>query len=424
MWRAALALLTLTVATVASAQDLDAQPIDEQTKQAVLERLERVLTQQAFVPGADFSKWPEMVKGQAEAIEKAKTRAEFALAVNRVMGSYGFSHITLFPPGFGQMRQTQRRAGIGIRIQIEPEGIRVTDVFPDSPANDAGIQAGDLVVEHDGKPVRTVADLQGVDGQKSTVVVLRGDQRLSFEVTRREHSTVIPETYHMQGQTAVVRIPTFDIGYSTENVDRIMAEVASKATSVVLDLRGNGGGRVVNLQHLASFFLDAQTQPMGTFIGRAQVAAFERQHGETSDLKKIAEATPSKVRATRNRGNIRLNMPVAVLIDGGSGSASEILAAALREQRKSPVIGSKSAGAVLASVVVPLGNAPMGSPDNFWVQFPLTDYLTIGGQRLEGNGVKPDVEAKVRRFGEPDDAVAKALEALASAALAGAGNRN
>jgi len=342
-------------------------------------------------------------------IDDAKTVTDFTNQMNSIIATYGFSHIVLFPPSYGVARTTQQRAGIGIRIEIEAGGIRVTDIFPESPAAEAGFQAGDLIVESDGKPVKGVADLAGVEGQESVITFERNGEKKTVKVTRRLYKTVLPETVTWRDDVAIVKIPTFDQGYNAENIETIMTQVNEKAGGVILDLRGNGGGRVINLQHLASFFLDKDTQPLGTFIGRAQVMAFEAKHGPSKDLAFIAASTPDtqRVRVTRNKAGIKLKMPVTVLIDGGSGSASEIMAAGLREQLSAKVIGRKSAGAVLASVIVPLQDE-----SKFWVQFPVTDYITIQGMRLEGNGILPDLEAKPRVFGQPDQAVELAITQL------------
>ncbi|MDI9640870.1 S41 family peptidase, partial [Geitlerinema splendidum] len=360
-----------------------------------------------FVPGVDFSKWPEAIEKNRDEIRGATTQVAFSNVINRLMSDYGLSHISLFPPSFGEARLTQKRAGIGIRVQVEEAGVRVVYVFPDSPAQEAGFQVGDLIIESDGKLVKSTAELAGEKDQESTITFLRGEEKKVLKVVRRDYSTVVPETIEWHGKVAVIKIPTFDVGYNHQNVEKLMREASEKASAVVLDLRGNGGGRVVNLQHLASFFLDAREQPMGTFIGRQQVAEYEKEHGPTADLAAIAEFTKFKTRAAINRDKIMISQKVAVLVDGASGSASEMMAAALRESRNAPVLGSRTAGAVLASLILPLGDKA-----GFWVQYPVTDYVTIKGMRLEGNGVVPDHVFPPLMFGKPDGALLKAVELL------------
>ncbi|MBL8068025.1 MAG: PDZ domain-containing protein [Armatimonadetes bacterium] len=395
-------LLASAVGAVAQPKDLE--KISAAEKKQTLERLEFLLTRAAFVPGVDFKKWPDMVTTHQSAIDQAETVGDFTRTVNQVMESYGFSHIVLFSPEQGASRETQSRAGIGIRIEIEPDGLRVVNIFPGSPASEIGLQPGDLVFECDGHPVKGVADLAGSEGQKSTIKYKRENRVVTVDVTRRKYSTVLPESLTWQGDTAILTVPSFDAGYNRDRVEELMAEIDKRAKAVVLDLRGNGGGRVINLQHLASFFLDKDSQPLGTFVGRQEVANYSRRFGPSVDPVQIAEKTDSKVRATRNSKGILLKVPVSCLIDGGSGSASEMMAGALRDNLGAKLYGRKSAGAVLASMIV-----PMGDDLGFWLQFPVTDYVTIKGLRIEGHPLVPDKEFPIAKFGEPDGALQAAV---------------
>lgn len=406
-----LAILVAGVALASAAvaqTKKDTDPITDEVKTEVLERLERSITTQAFVPGVDFKGWSAKIEANQARLDSAKTTGQFAAVVNSLMREYGFSHISLFTPSFGEARVTQKRAGIGIRIQVEENGLRVVNVFPDSPAGDVGLMIGDLVIENDGKPVRSVADLAGNEGDKSTIVVLRGEERITKDVVRRQYSTIIPESLEWDGDVAIVTVPTFDTGYNPSNVEDIMVEAKKRAKAVVLDLRGNGGGRVTNLQHLAAFFLDYRNEPMGTFVGRRDVANFEKAQGKTSDVALIAQSVRGKVRSSRGVDLMKkLDVPVAVLVDGGSGSASEIMAMALREHKSAPLIGSTSAGAVLASLVIKLEEKA-----GYYLQYPVLDYVSINGYRIEGNGLKPDVVAGPVRFGEPDQGRVAAISEL------------
>lgn len=374
----------------------------------VLDAMQRTITTMAFVPNVDFSKWNELLASEQESIDKATSEMEFASAVNRALNKFGFSHITLFPPSFGQQRLTQKRAGIGIRIEIESDGLRVVSVLKETPAEEAGIRSGDLIVECDGKKVRSTVDLAGELGQTSKIKLMRDGKDLTLQVTRAEYSTVIPETLEWKAdkKAAILTIPTFDQGYSRERVDDLMKQAAS-ADLLVLDLRSNGGGLVLNLQHLMSYFLDREKQPLGTFLGKRTIEEYEKKTGEkATNLVKVAEETTAKVRPFRSQGEL-FKGKIAVLVNGGTGSASEMAAAALKDHRGATVIGSKTAGAVLASMMLPLRDG-----GGFWMQFPVTDYVTIKGLRLEGNGLKPDFEEDMPRYGEEDKAISKALALL------------
>jgi len=406
---AALMLALAVASPFAYAQQGRQEPkvISADDKAVVIKRIEEVLSSQAFVPGVDFTKFDSMLMGQKEAIEKAKTEFEFARAVNRAMQQYGFSHISLFPPDFGTQRTTQRRPGIGIMIQLEDNGLRVTNVFDDSPAAEVGLQPGDLIVESDGKPVRAQRDLLGEKGSKSNIKVLRDGKELKFQVMRRDYIAVVPETLTWEGNVAVLKIPTFDVGYNQARIDKLMTE-AARAKSLVIDVRGNGGGRVANLLHLSSHFFDRDTEPLGTFVTKSLVSMYERDNAPTNDVVAIAASAKPNVRAMLTT-QPKYKGKVAVLVDGGTGSASEMLAAAFKEIKGSELFGTKTAGAVLASILTELPRAK-----GFWLQYPLTDYVTIKGRRLEGNGLVPDKTAPTPRFGETDEALIDAKTWLAS----------
>lgn len=380
-------------------------PLDAEGKQKVLSGMAEIISKRAFVPGVDFTKWEEYLAKQKEAIDKAKTDEEFSNAVNGALRSFGFSHIVLMTPRASQARITRQTVGIGVNIMPQPEGILVVRVVPGGPADDAGIVAGDLLVEANGKKITGPVDLQGEEGQKVRVKVKRENgEHKEFTITRRKFSTVRPEELEWRGEeTAIIRIPTFDLSYDRQRVEKLMEE-AAKAKNLIVDLRSNGGGAVANMMHFLSLVLNPGTE-IGTFVNRQHVERYVREKGGApTDLPQIAEFANQKIRSGRSRlapfkGNI------AVLVNGGSGSASEITAAALRESRNAPVVGTRSAGAVLVSMMAPLQGG-------WTLQFPLTDYVTAKGLRLEGNGVKPSIEQRDAAFlrpGQKDPAIDYAI---------------
>jgi carboxyl-terminal processing protease len=282
----------------------------------------------------------------------------------------------------------------------------VVNVFPETPAEEVGLQPGDLLVEADGKKIIPGMSLQGEEGTEVTFSIMRGEEKKTYTVKRRKYSNIRKDSLVWpQLDTAVLTVHTFDLSYDRIRIDELMAE-ATKAKNLVLDLRGNGGGVVINMLHLLSHFLPSSAQ-IGTFINRGLVREYVKETGgKPTDLKAIAEwAEMGKIRPLRNRSG-QFEGNVAVLVNGGSGSASEITAAALKEHKGSPIIGTKSAGAVLVSTMQPL-------PGGWSLQFPLMDYVSYKGVRLEGNGIVPDAEAPTPKFKEPDVAIDKAIALFA-----------
>ena len=386
---------------------------DPEVKQEVLDQVSRVLSEQAFVPGVDFSKWPRFLAEQRTLIDAAKDDDEFRTAVNTALSKLGTSHVVLLTPRSSNSRRTGSTVGVGISLQVVPEGLAVVRVVKDSSADKAGIGLGDTIVEVEGKPVKTAPNLTGEEGSELSLKIKHGDGKLQeYKLTRQKYSTVrVPELVWINQETAQLKVYSFDIGYYDRlKVVDLMRE-ASKAKNLVIDLRFNGGGAVSNLQHLLGMLIP-DGKPVGTFVRRSMVAEYFESTGNSDlDLAAIGEWSERKFRPVRRADLPLFAGKIVVLINKFSGSASEIAAAALHDVMGATVIGTKSAGAVLASVVDPVSNG-------FMLQYPIEDYVTIKGIRLEGNGVSPDVIAQdlnLRVANGHDDGVDKACIFFAQA---------
>ncbi len=392
--------------------------LSQEIKDAVLKDVNKVMTESAFVPGADFSKWSEFIKGEQAELDKATNSKEFVGAINAAMQKFGLSHIVLQSPEAAQSRVNKKIVGIGIQIQPEAgKGILIVNVFPGSPADEAGLRPGDMILEHNGKKAETQADLAGEEGQHANLSVSREGKMLKFDVVRRPYSNVRPETLAWPAKdTAQLRVWSFDLSYDRANVEKLMKEAAG-AKNLILDLRSNGGGAVVNMIHLLSLVAPADT-PIGTFISRSAVDRYIKETGGKADeLSKIAKWYDRPLKTMKPKELEPFKGNIVVLVNGASGSASEITAATLQEMRGASVIGSKSAGAVLVSVMRPISNG-------YLMQYPITDYVTPLGVRLEGRGVLPLLEVNPNpKFGEKDECLEKAVLHAQSKLRAEGGNK-
>lgn len=379
-----------------------AQTLTKEQKDQVLARVDEIVTTRAFAAGADFTKWPEFIAKQQKSIEEADEAGEFVNAINRAFREFGFSHIVMFTPRAADARKTKKMVGMGVRIQVEDEGIRITDVIAKGPAEEAGLQIGDLIFEAEGKKPEGPASFQGEAGTKLNIKVKRGEEIKAFVITRREFSTVMPEALTWPEQdVAVLKVPSF-MDFDSKRVAGYMDEVRTKAKLLVLDLRSNGGGAVSNLLSLAGMILPREAD-LGTFIFRDTLEKYKKETGDGgSDLAKVGAWNKTRLRPMRNQGGTYKGK-IAVLINGGTGSASEMIAAALQENAGAKIIGEKSAGAVLASLITSL-------PHGFELQYPFMDYVSWKGLRIEGKGVVPEISAQTPRFGQPDLGVQAAVD--------------
>jgi carboxyl-terminal processing protease len=405
-----LAILGLALSVSGMAQTVDNQP---DVKSQVIEKVSKLIQSNAFVPGIDFKKWPDFLQVEQPKLDAAKNDAEFQSAVNEALRKFGASHCVLTTPKMNETRRTSRSVGIGISGQVVEGGLMIVRVVAGGAADLAGLVPGDVVVEVDGQKVEGTRGIPGEEGSKVKLRVRHGNGKVdAYELIRRPFSTIQPEEIaYVDDQTSRITVHTFDFTYDPDRVESLFEKAASRP-NLIIDLRDNGGGAVVNLQHFLGLLVPEDT-PVGTFISRRNVDRFvEETKGSPTDLPAIAAATPNKLKPLMNRHVLRYIGRVVVLINGGSGSASEMCAAALRETVGATVIGRKSAGAVLVSIIVPVSNG-------FMLQYPLSDYVTTTGKRLEGQGVTPDFiveEPRIRLPQGKDLAVAKAVEVLASLA--------
>ncbi|MFZ4508442.1 MAG: S41 family peptidase [Fimbriimonas sp.] len=404
---AALALMASAVS--APAQTVDGKP---EVKQAVLDAMTSTISKRAFVPGVDFGKWKEFLDQNKEKLDATANDEDFAAVINGALRKFGLSHILLHTPRAADARRTNSAVGIGISPQPVDEGIMVMRVIPGAPAQKAGLKPGDIILEVDGKKIDGTRGIAGAEGTEVKLKVkLSNAEVKDFTLTRARFSTRFPEELTVvNSDTVRLEIRTFDLSYDRKNVEKLVTEASSKSKNLILDLRGNPGGAVINLQHLLGCFIDPE-ETVGTFVNRRMLTSYKEETGkEGLNLAEVANWATEDNFAQEKVHPFKLDIPrytgkVVVLVDSGSGSAAEMAAAALQDVLKAPVVGRKSAGAVLASFIVPIANG-------FQLQYPIQDYVTVKGVRLEGTGVIPDAAADGPRFtlpGQQDPIIEKAL---------------
>lgn len=375
-------------------------------KGKLLKGLEDVLQNRAFVPGIDFKKWGEIVAKHQGDFDKAENEANFAREVNNALREFGVSHIRFLPPRAAQARVQTQALGFGITAHKSDSGLVIDTVADGSPAKDAGLKQGETITAVGGELPKDLTAIRP-EPDKDLVLKVKGEDGKERDVTikPRNISTLRLPTITPAGDDAMVfKLYTFTLGYQAKQVEDLIKQAEGKKY-LIIDLRSNGGGAVRNMNHLLSLLMPDGTA-FGTHVNRRMVEEYGKANSEpTTDPVKIAAWTPNKSK-TRKAGIEPFKGKIAVLINRGSASASEITAAALHDCVNAVVVGAPSRGAVLASV---FGRLDGG----FEIQYPVSDYVTIKGVRLEGNPVQPDVKAEGRaEAGKPDPYVEAALKAL------------
>ncbi len=392
------------------------EPVTAEVKQKVLDGLQDVIVNKAFVPAVDFKKWPEYVEKHKGDLDKAETDTAFARELNRTLSEFGISHIRLRAPRAAQARVRTSTFGFGISVRKDEKGLTILQIAPDSPGTNAGLKVGEMITEVDGKPATDAAQLRieadapapGTAPPAKTLAmkVQSTDGKVrDVTLTAKSISTLRPPTLTWVGtDAAVLKITTFSLGYDRLVIEKELSD-AAKAKYLIIDLRNDGGGAVRNLDHLLNLLLPEGTE-YGVHVRRAFVDDYLKEtHASTADPVEVARWEKTKQK-TRKGAVEPYKGKIAVLINRGSASASEIVAAALHDTVGAPLVGQPSRGAVLASVYAKLEGG-------FELQYPISDYVTIKNVRLEANPLQPDVAVTARpEEGKPDPVVEAAITKL------------
>jgi len=263
--------------------------------------------------------------------------------------------------------------GIGVQVNPVKGALLIGRVFDSSPAQRAGLKGGEKIIAVNGRDLSTISDeaavamIKGVPGTDVTLVVQAAPgphgtpgARRTVKITRAVVSepVVASVTKEVHGvKVGVVALATFSPGAHAEVREAVEAELKHGAQAIVFDLRGNGGGLVEEAQLIASIFI-----PSGTIVstrGRTQ---------PTQTLIATGDAIPASV-------------PVVVLVDANTASASEIVTAALQDHRRATVVGTHTFGKGVFQEEEPLSNG--GALD-----ITVGEYFTPNGRNLGGGGVK------------------------------------
>ena len=321
-------------------------------------------------------------------------------AIDGVVNSLGDRFSSYFSPSeYRRFQEVQNAefSGVGISVSEHPRGLRVADVFDRSPADRAGIRAGDIVVAANGVSLRgktqneSVALIKGRSGTAVTLRVRRGDRVRTKRLVRATVSVPVVASRvraYKGTKLATIRLATFSSGAHAEVYDAVRRALRRGAKGIVLDLRGNGGGLVDEAQLIASAFLSEG--PIVTTRGRAVAA---RTLNATGDP--VAPRTP-----------------LVVLVDRGTASASEIVAGALQDRKRAPLVGSRTFGKGVFQQIIELSNG--GALDITAGQYFTPSGRNLGGKGVKtGVGLKPSVSARDNPETRRDEALDVALRVLA-----------
>ncbi|NOQ81970.1 MAG: PDZ domain-containing protein [Methylophaga sp.] len=263
--------------------------------------------------------------------------------------------------------------GLGIEVTMEDGFVKVVSPIDDTPAAKAGVLAGDLIIRLDDTPVKgltlneAVDIMRGKPDSKLLLTIIRDgeDKPLKIELTRAIIKVKSVKQRLLEPGYGYIRISTFAsrTGASLkEAISALKIENDGSLNGLVLDLRNNPGG-----------LLDAAVEVSDTFITKGLIVYTE---GRVKDSSQKFNAKPN---------DLLKGAPLVVLVNGGSASASEIVAGALQDHDRAVIIGSKTFGKGSVQTVMPLTN-------NTAVKMTTARYFTPSGRSIQAEGIVPDIQ--------------------------------
>jgi carboxyl-terminal processing protease len=265
--------------------------------------------------------------------------------------------------------------GLGIEVTMEDGLVKVVSPMDDTPAAKAGIMSGDLITYIDGDAVQgltleqAVNKMKGPVNTKTTLKIVRKGAEQPIDVSiEREIIKVRPVSYHTDGgDIGYVRVSSFN-EQTTEGLQKAISDISKqipsdKLTGYVVDLRNNPGG-----------LLDQAVSVSGTFMARGEVVSTRGRTPEETQ------------RFSARTGDVTKGKPLVVLINGGSASASEIVAGALHDHKRATLIGTRSFGKGSVQTIIPLGTG------NGALALTTARYFTPSGHSIQAKGITPDIE--------------------------------
>ena len=265
--------------------------------------------------------------------------------------------------------------GIGVEVQQQPDGsILVVSPIDDTPAAKAGVKPGDLIIAVDGKPLtpELAADnpLRGEVGSKTVLTVQREGRKKPLDIT------VLRETIHVGS----VRSRMLEPGFGYIRVSAFQADTANDFRAQLDALQAKAGG-----SGLRGLLLDLRSNPGGLLTSAVQIADDLLDKGgivSTRGRNALGDTFYNATAGDRMHG-----APIVVLVDAGSASASEVLTAALHDNKRARVVGSRTFGKGSVQSVLPLDNGDA-------IKLTTARYYTPNGASIQARGIDPDVAIK------------------------------
>ncbi len=353
-----------------------------------------LVAEEAPLPIADLQRFTQVIEYIKEYYVKPVADDELFDNAMRGMLSGLDPHSTYFDKKeFSELKEvtTGKFGGLGVEIIPEDGYIRVISPVDGTPAHRAGIQAGDLIIKLDDTPVRglnineAVEMMRGEKGTKITLTIIRqGENKpLLITVIRDTINKESVRSKMFEGGYGYVRVSTFQSGSGdefTKNIQALKKTSEGKLKGIILDLRNNPGG-----------VLEAAIQMADAFLDREKLKQYDSVIFYTK-----GRIPGSQLKEKAHAGDILNGLPIVVLVNRGSASASEIVAGALQDYHRAVVVGEDTFGKGTVQTVLPL-------KDNRGLKLTTALYYTPAGRSIQAMGIKPDITVPFLKIPAPNE---------------------
>ena len=323
-----------------------------------------------------------MERAKLNYVEEVSDKKLIESAINGMLTSLDPHSSYLDADSFNYMsEQTKGKfGGLGIEVTMDNGLVKVVSPIDDTPAAKAGIKAGDYITNINGETVvgmslnDAVSKMRGKVGEKVKLSIRRVNSKpIELTIKRQEIKIQSVKNEIKEDSIVYIRISSF-----TEDVDKSVSEAITKAKKklknkllgIVIDVRNNPGG-----------LLDQAVDVSDLFLDKGEIVS-TRSRNEADTVKYMA-----------NEGDIAKGLPIVVIINEGSASASEILAGALQDHHRAIILGEKSFGKGSVQTVIPLR-------DYGAMRLTTARYYTPSGRSIQAKGIEPDVEVKPAKIEE------------------------
>lgn len=293
-------------------------------------------------------------------------------AIKGMVNALGDPYTVFYnPTEFKQIIESNQGKFVGVGIQVSPRDGYITVVSPieGGPAKEAGILAGDKIYKINGTVYtdedmeKAVGVMRGKEGEEVTLTILRNDKEMEFKVIRREIKVSSVTSEMVDADTGMIILSQFNEGTAKEFKAALENLKSKGMKGLILDLRGNPGGYMNECIDIAS-----------NFIEKGQVVVYQ------------VDKNGRKVENKSNGGSF-IGLPMVVLIDGGSASASEVLTGALIDYKTATVIGTKSFGKGIVQSIFEVG-------EGAGLKVTTASFYSPNGTNIHKTGIVPEINVE------------------------------